>query len=210
MHVIAHAQTVDGHVLGPLLYGVAYVCHCLVGEACHIAFLDGVVVGACVERVHGVCDLRVANDDHLVEALLAVGQTLQAEVILLALSCYGQVEAGGVVGVGVDRHLAVVGHGVEHKLCVLVASEGVMSGRVGAHYPDAVAHHHAHGGAAVAEGQRAANRVGDVSERVESACLKPCPRLARDLSQHALHGCRVYGCLVSGLHSLVLRHGEHG
>ena len=98
LHVVAHAQSVDGCSFGQRTDSAAYVHHGLRGEAVHVALLHGSVVGRVVIGVEGVCHLRVAYHNHLVFLLYPTLQRAQREVVAPFVFFYRQIEAGGVVG----------------------------------------------------------------------------------------------------------------
>ena len=98
LHVVAHAERIDGHIVGQRGEGLLDVGHGLVGETVYVALAHGVVVGALEIGAIGIGHLRVADDDELVAFLLALGHTGELEVITLHAVYYLPVEAGGIVG----------------------------------------------------------------------------------------------------------------
>ena len=155
LHVVAHAQSVDGHVGGQSFQSLTHVGHRLLGEAGHIGDLHWIVVRAGIVRTIGVGHLRVAEDEHGIAVLLARGQRFQPEVIDRVGRRDTLIDACRVVLVAVRGHLGPVGNGVVDVVRGGAATQRVVARRVGLHALDAVADCHRGYWRAVGAPQRA-------------------------------------------------------
>ena len=139
--------------------GLTYVDHRLVRETFYVGLRYRVIIGAGIEGVYGIGNLRVAYHYHGIDFFFTIRQTRKRKVVLTATLYKGVIEIGRTVGGAMGRHLAPRGHCIKHKAGMAVAAHAVTTVHIGNHATHTIAHHHAWHRMPLYIGQRAVYAV---------------------------------------------------